>query len=485
MNKNIIKFSLVAVIVLGAVILTLFLNRPANETGGVYTINLTVDGFQPDTITINKGETVKFTTSAGKQFWPASDLHPTHLLYPEFDPKEPVQPDKSWSFKFDKVGEWRFHDHLFPYFRGTIKVIGNKKTSYNKALYNCRGLKDNLGIQCWDDNFRSVLKNKGLSAAYDLLADLYKNNPDFASQCHVITHTIGEAAYQEFKYKKEFAVSDKTSYCGFGFFHGFMEALFADGNGPDMAREVCNYMDKQLKEQLGRAGLACFHGIGHGAADGSALNAWGNEQVFVQPALDLCDKIAQTDNEKYRCASGAFNSLSIAYVGGQYGMKLNKEDPLWICRKQKKEYQKGCYSDMMVAIVKLADHNIVKGADYLKNVENLYAKMSVRSVSGLVVNVRLQDTDYSDVVSSCQKIESRLRDDCIGGFGNALMEFGEPGNDYVKAIAFCGLKGMTESEKRNCFESVLGYAMGEYKPEKMQKICLMVDKRYWGPNCGV
>lgn len=89
---------------------------------GAHVITLTKEGFEPAEITIRKGETVAFRSTAGDLFWPASNLHPSHGIYPEFDPKEPVQPDAVWSFTFDSVGEWKFHDHLAPYFTGVITV---------------------------------------------------------------------------------------------------------------------------------------------------------------------------------------------------------------------------------------------------------------------------------------------------------------------------------------------------------------------------
>ncbi len=87
-----------------------------------HVITLTEDGFVPDEITIKKGEIIAFVTTTGNLFWPASNLHPSHLVYPEFDPMEPVQPDSVWSYTFEKLGEWKFHDHLAPYFTGTITV---------------------------------------------------------------------------------------------------------------------------------------------------------------------------------------------------------------------------------------------------------------------------------------------------------------------------------------------------------------------------
>lgn len=94
----------------------------ADVPEGAHVITLTDKGFNPSEITIKKGETVSFVTNTRNLFWPASNLHPSHLIYPEFDPKEPVQPDAAWSFTFEKTGEWKFHDHLAPYFTGTITV---------------------------------------------------------------------------------------------------------------------------------------------------------------------------------------------------------------------------------------------------------------------------------------------------------------------------------------------------------------------------
>lgn len=85
-------------------------------------ITMRQDDYDPSEITIKKGTTVVFVNKSSDWRWPASNLHPTHDIYPEFDPKEPVAPEKSWSFRFDRAGAWRMHDHLAPYITGTITV---------------------------------------------------------------------------------------------------------------------------------------------------------------------------------------------------------------------------------------------------------------------------------------------------------------------------------------------------------------------------
>lgn len=80
------------------------------------------DEFIPQNIEVKKGTKVIFKNVSDTLKWPASNLHPSHLIYPEFDPKAPVGKGESWEFTFDKVGEWEYHDHLSPYISGLIKV---------------------------------------------------------------------------------------------------------------------------------------------------------------------------------------------------------------------------------------------------------------------------------------------------------------------------------------------------------------------------
>src|SRR5579871_3059263 len=81
-----------------------FKNQLLSNSKKEYTIQLTGDGFKPQQLEINLGDTVKFTTSVNQQFWPASDPHPTHQFLDGFDPKKPIDSNSSWSFTFNKSG---------------------------------------------------------------------------------------------------------------------------------------------------------------------------------------------------------------------------------------------------------------------------------------------------------------------------------------------------------------------------------------------
>ena len=74
--------------------------------------------------------------STSKNVWPASAIHPTHKVYPGsgiekcgtedadtiFDACKAIHPGESYSFTFDEVGEWKYHNHLQPSNSGTITV---------------------------------------------------------------------------------------------------------------------------------------------------------------------------------------------------------------------------------------------------------------------------------------------------------------------------------------------------------------------------
>jgi plastocyanin len=85
-------------------------------------IVLTPSGYEPREVTIDKGTKVTFSTTRNNKHWPASNLHPTHEIYSELDPKIPLESNEQWSFVFDKTGTWGIHDHVRSYFTGIIYV---------------------------------------------------------------------------------------------------------------------------------------------------------------------------------------------------------------------------------------------------------------------------------------------------------------------------------------------------------------------------
>lgn len=86
-------------------------------------ITITDSGFSPQELTVKVGDTVTWQNDASRGVWPASAFHPTHRNYPGsdiekcgtdveiFDSCGDIQPGDSWSFTFEEIGTWPYHDH--------------------------------------------------------------------------------------------------------------------------------------------------------------------------------------------------------------------------------------------------------------------------------------------------------------------------------------------------------------------------------------
>ena len=79
-------------------------------------------GFSPNPVKVKLGETVTWKNETSDLMWVASAVHPTHLEYPGFDQLKGSEKGTTYSFKFEKTGTWKYHDHLHTENFGTVVV---------------------------------------------------------------------------------------------------------------------------------------------------------------------------------------------------------------------------------------------------------------------------------------------------------------------------------------------------------------------------
>jgi hypothetical protein len=99
-------------------------------------VRYTFDGYIPPSITISKGTSVIFQNESNSAMWTASNVHPSHTLYPGssiqkcqsiesnqiFDSCEGIESGMTWTFRFSQDGSWQYHNHLNPSHGGAIVV---------------------------------------------------------------------------------------------------------------------------------------------------------------------------------------------------------------------------------------------------------------------------------------------------------------------------------------------------------------------------
>ncbi len=90
-------------------------------------VSYTERGFEPRTLSIEAGDTVRFTNNSIRDLWVASSGTP----YPgggeacgqsAFDSCVALAPLEFWEFTFAEEGEWQYVDNLHKEFSGTVQV---------------------------------------------------------------------------------------------------------------------------------------------------------------------------------------------------------------------------------------------------------------------------------------------------------------------------------------------------------------------------
>lgn len=86
-------------------------------------VSITSDGFIPATISVKVGQAVTWTNTDSAPHIVASDPYPNDNALAGFDSKQDLYKNDHYSFVFNKVGTYTYHDDLNPYtFEGTVIV---------------------------------------------------------------------------------------------------------------------------------------------------------------------------------------------------------------------------------------------------------------------------------------------------------------------------------------------------------------------------
>ena len=324
--------------------------------------------------------------------------------------------------------------------------------------------------QCFEELILSAAHAQGIGLAFDVLAELYARDREFANFCHGNMHELGAIAYDDFKQSKDFSPSSKMSYCGFGFYHGFLEAMLFDKGDLSGAERFCDWLDAKFREQIQGVSFACYHGIGHGVIDGNDPTRWGDVKRFVEPGLTLCRTLTDRGEHRERCASGVFNALALAYREPQYELANDTRDPYAFCRTQGETYLKrACYDQMNTyvfwAYPKFADALEIAAT----RSEEAFRDVAVSSVGGPQAQEALAGSvDLAAFINECSVFSTHLANMCAQGFASSLIEFGKPGEEYQRAIAACARTG---ERAPVCFNAVVHSVLDRLPPEAHEQMC--------------
>jgi len=86
-------------------------------------VSITSSGFVPATVSVKVGQAVTWTNNDSSLHMIASDPYPSDNALADFKSKQPILQNDQFSFVFDKLGTYTYHDDLNPYtLQGTVIV---------------------------------------------------------------------------------------------------------------------------------------------------------------------------------------------------------------------------------------------------------------------------------------------------------------------------------------------------------------------------
>lgn len=406
-------------------------------------VHISDSSVDPPQLNIQQGDTVVFENAGQNVHWPASNIHPTHEVYPEFDSQKPLPPGEQWQFTFDRPGQWRWHDHLDPKLTGEIRVEQRNNVApptsseadatadVSSVLIDAWARFMKLYWQLWpahlsarlqrvdmleaandEDRLRFWLRVLGGTGAMEeILTDAGGGS---VIDCHQPAHRAGRAAY---KLEGVAVFGEGDASCHSGFYHGAMEALLAEHGTDGLAARI-DSVCAEFATSFGR--FECLHGVGHGVLV---------YQDFDLPrALDVCDELANT-YAATSCYGGVFmeNIVTGQGAGAVPGHATDwvSDDPHFPCNVQsdKNERPYHCYQMQTSWMLTLHNFDFSRvAADCLQAPADM-RPVCFKSLGRDAAGHTLREVHRTAALCGLVPREADYYDQCIIGALNVIVDF--------------------------------------------------------------
>ena len=415
--------------------------------GSQFTVTYTADGFVPKRIEIDVNDRVRFLNESSGNIKAASNIHPTHQIYPEFDSNGPIRPGASWTFTFDDAGFWRYHNHIEPRHGGLVVVRGAVSAAPVPLVIEAVDVDfeepDNVSATDMIEVFRSdtlleqFVERYGPAATVTLLSEGVSR---VAIDCHERAHEAGRMAYNLFG---AYAFSLSGHECQAGAFHGATEALFRDRGTSNLQADVTALCESSPNRFFRHQ---CVHGVGHG------LMAWTSYELL--DALPMCDEL-EAEIDRASCYSGLFMENIVGGLSGAMGhyTEYLSDDPHFPCNVLDEKYIAPCYFYQTSRMVELYDADYARVADACAKAPTEAHLDCFLSLGRDVGNVTRGDP--ARAIELCSHVDDAgNRIACLSG---AVQDRFWDTQSADEAIRFCKMLNVQE-EKSQCYATVLDRA---------------------------
>lgn len=435
---------------------------------------LSNDGFTPKRLDVSEGQLVRFVNNSDERMWIASNIHPTHEIYPEFDTKQPISSGGDWVFNFKINGFWRYHNHMSPENGGIVVVSGGtprkikplviEKPNLDFKIPKSPAPTDYINLFKNDKSLLHWIKEYGPAATVETLS----NGQEFIEiDCHQRAHDLGRYAYEIYG---AYAFALASHQCQAGSLHGSTEALFRDRGTANLEADVAalcsNTPNRFFHHQ-------CVHGVGHG------LLAWTSYEL--PDTLPMCDQL-KTKLDRESCYSGVFMENIVGGLSGGMGhiTEYLSDDPHYPCNTLEKRYISPCYYYQTSRMIQLFNRDFKKLASACSQSPDDAHRNCFLSM-GRDVGQETRGDPKASIELCGYVIGIDNRASCIeGAVQDRFWDIGGAN----EAMALCNLV-KEEASKTGCYNVIIQRGANLFaNNDSFHSWCRKVEKRYlsWCDN---
>ncbi len=286
-------------------------------------------------------------------------------------------------------------------------------------------------FSCYKERYRAFTSVLGVRVAFQSMHHAYDTNSYVRSQCHQLTHVIGNTAAEKAKDISD-AFVEGDSLCWSGYYHGVVEE-YARMRGKEGFQKNANTLCAKIKDKAhyGFDYYNCVHGIGHG------VMAITKNQLFE--ALPLCESLTG-DWERRSCYGGVFMENVMTDNRNHYAPYLKPDDLLYPCTAVHTPYKEECYK-----------------------MQTSYAL----SKNGY---------DFAKLFTLCTESDLGYERTCAQSIGRDAS--GQSVSDQTQTMHWCAL-AQNDTQQTDCYiGAVKDYVSYFHGDEKARALCFAIPSRF-------
>lgn len=293
-------------------------------------------------------------------------------------------------------------------------------------------------FDCYELEFKDYMERNGAKKTLELLDQIEKMGGYAHTNCHPLTHKIGNLALHQYKTVLN-AVPEYLPVCHSGYYHGLLEEYLATAKDYNTGvKEVCGTPDGKVYFNW----FQCVHGLGHG------IMQYQQNEVLV--SLKDCDLVDPQGSAREICYAGVFmENITSEEKTGHPSKFIRASDPIYPCNIVEEKYKSACYFLSSSLILKLNGYNF---EDTFKTcetkAEEAYRWLCYQSLGRDVSGSTQRNNEQ--VLKLCLIGNETGRQNCFFG---AVRDFINEKGEFDSALEFCQF--IPNDYAGKCYEAVI------------------------------